>query len=148
MIQLAIKIALILARQFEGCFLTPYLCPAGVPSIGYGSTRYLDGTSVQLTDSPITKAYAEHMLVMSVYTTYLPAVLRLCPNIDSPERLAAIIDFTYNLGSSRLRSSTLRKRILVGAWDMVPDELMKWVNGGGRKLRGLELRREAEASLI
>lgn len=148
MINLAIKVTLELIARFEGCVLTPYLCPAGVPTIGYGSTRYLDGTAVQLTDKPITAAYAKHLLLMSVYVEYLPAVLRLCPTIDQPGTLAAIIDFTYNLGVGRLKASTLRKRILDCSWEDLPTELRKWVWAGGRKLRGLERRREAEIELI
>jgi lysozyme len=79
---------------------------------------------------------------------YLPAVRRLCPNIDTPERLAAILDFTFNLGAGNLASSTLRQRINAGRWDDVPTELRKWVRGGGKVLKGLVLRREAEIELI
>lgn len=88
------------------------------------------------------------MLLHSVRTIYLPAVLKLCPGIDSPERLAAIIDFTFNLGTGRLKSSTLRKRINAGRWNDVPKELRKWTKGGGRVLAGLVKRREAEVSLV
>ena len=148
MIDLALEIAQRLIRRFEGCILSPYLCPAGVATIGYGSTRYEDGSSVSLTDAPITRARAEQMMLRSVLTEYLPAVRKLCPDIDSPDRLAAIIDFTYNLGASRLRASTLRRRINAGEWEAVPAELNKWVYAGGRPLNGLRLRRQAEAALI
>lgn len=88
------------------------------------------------------------MLLHSVQSIYLPAVLRLCPGIDSPERLAAIIDFTFNLGAGNLRASTLRRRINAGRWNDVPKELRKWVKGGGRVLAGLVKRREAESDLV
>lgn len=145
---LAIATAAALCRRFEGLFLSPYLCPAGIPSIGYGSTRYLDGRAVRLTDPPITRAQAERLLLKWIEREYLPAVLRLCHGIGSPERLAAIIDWTYNLGAGNLRSSTLRKRINAGRWAEVPGEVRKWTLGGGVRLRGLVLRREAEAALI
>ena len=48
-----------LCRRFEGLYLRPYLCPAGVPTIGYGSTVYENGMAVQLTDPPITRERAE-----------------------------------------------------------------------------------------
>lgn len=144
----AVVVAQALIRRFEGCILTPYLCPAGVPTIGYGSTRYLDGTAVTLHDAPISKLIAEGLLQGSVERVYLPAVMRLCPGIDSPALLAAIIDFTYNLGTSRLCASTLRRRINAGAWADIPAELRKWVNVGGRRSRGLTLRREAEVSMV
>jgi lysozyme len=142
------EVALALIRRFEGCRLTPYLCPAGIPTIGYGSTHYLDGTAVTLLDPPISKLIAEGLLQASVERLYLPAVRKLCPNIDDPNRLAAIIDFTYNLGMSRLKASTLRQRINEGQWDSVPAELRKWTFARGRKQAGLIRRREAEIALF
>jgi len=140
-------IVALLARRFEGLYLSPYLCPAGVPTIGYGATYYEDGTRVTLFDSPITKERAELLLVWMIETVYMPVVLRLCPGIDCPYRLAAIIDFVFNLGANNLKQSTLRRRINAGDWDAVPAELRKWVRGGGKVLRGLVLRREAEIGL-
>lgn len=143
-----VLIAVLLARRFEGTYLRPYLCPAGVPTIGIGATFYEDGTHVTLLDPPITKERAELLLVMMIQNIYLPAVLRLCPGIDCPYRLAAIIDFAFNLGASNLKQSTLRRRINANDWAAVPVELRKWVRGGGRVLKGLVLRREAEIGLI
>ena len=148
MIELAVAVAAELARRFEGCYLTPYLCPAGVPTIGYGATYYEDGTAVTLLDPAITMARAEALLLWMVRTRYLPTVLRLCPSIDNPQRLAALIDFAFNLGAGRLKASTLRKKVNAGAWGDVPAEIRKWVKGGGRVLRGLVLRREAEVALV
>ena len=148
MIELAILVALALMRRFEGLYLTPYLCPAGVPTIGYGATYYEDGTRVTLHDPTITRERADSLLIWMVRTVYLPQVMRLCPGIDNPNRLAAIIDFTFNLGSGALKNSTLRRKINEGAWDYVPAELRKWVKGGGKVLRGLVIRREAEAVLV
>jgi lysozyme len=147
-IGLAVEVAAALCRRFEGCCLSPYLCPAGIPTIGYGATYYEDGYPVTLHDYPITKEQAEKLLLWMVTTQYLPAVIKLCPSIDNPNRLAAIIDFAYNLGSKQLSNSNLRRKINAGRWDDVPAELKKWVRGGGKVLNGLTLRREAEASLV
>ena len=143
-----VDVATALARRFEGLYLSPYLCPAGVPSIGYGATRYLDGRRVQLTDPPISRETAERLLLVQVRTIYLPAVLRLCPGIGDVQRTAALIDFAFNLGPGALSASTLRRRVNAGQWDLVPAELRKWNRGGGRVLRGLVLRREAEINLL
>ena len=145
---LAVEIAVVLARGFEGLYLSPYLCPAGIPTIGLGATYYESGAPVTLHDPAITRARAEALLLWMIHTRYLPAVLKLCPGVNSPERLAAIIDFTFNLGSGRLKTSTLRKRINAGRWGDVPTELRKWTRGGGRVLRGLVRRREAEILLV
>ena len=144
----SIFIAAKLARHFEGCYLSPYLCPAGVPTIGYGATFYPDGRAVTLKDMPITREYADYMLIWMIKNIYMPAVFKLCQKIDTPERAAALIDFAFNLGVGRLKSSTLRKRVNSGQWVQVPTELRKWNKGGGKVLRGLTLRREAECRLI
>lgn len=145
---LAIEVAKALARRFEGFYPLPYLCPAGVPTIGYGATYYEDGARVTLSDGRITRQRAEQLLAWQLQTVYLPQVHRLCPGIDTPQRLAAIVDFAFNLGAQNLRTSTLRKRINAGIWDDVPAQLLRWNKVGGRVLRGLTLRREAEGVLI
>lgn len=147
---LAISIAAALCRYFEGYLGAPYLCPAGVPTIGYGATYYEDGTRVQMTDPPITRERAEALLRWHIERRYLPQVLAACPGLvhETPERLAAIIDFTFNLGAGNLRASTLRKRINAGDWGDVPNQLMRWNKAGGVVLRGLTRRRQAEARLV
>lgn len=77
----------------------------------------------------------------------LPAVLALCPGVTD-ERLGVLIDFAYNLGVGRLRTSTLRKRVNAERWDLVPAELRKWVLAAGRRLPGLVARRELEITYI
>lgn len=147
-VDLALDVAKALSRRFEGFYSSPYLCPAGVPTIGYGATYYPNGNPVTLHDPAITQSQAEILLAWQLRTVYLPQVIRLCPGIDSPERLAAIVDFTFNLGASALRSSTLRRRINAGQWDDVPAQLLRWNKAGGRVLRGLTARRQAEGALI
>ena len=146
----ALAVALALIRGFEGLYRGPYLCPAGVPTIGYGATYYEDGTRVTLKDPIISAARAEALLLWHVKAVYLPAVLKLCPAIvhETPGRVAALIDWTFNLGAGNLKASTLRKRVNAGRWDDVPTELRKWNKAGGRVLRGLTTRREAEAALV
>lgn len=144
----ALPIVVDLCVRFEGVYLSPYLCPAGVPTIGIGTTRYIDGRAVRLTDPPVTREQALHLLRWQIERTYMPQVVSLCPGIDTPERLAAITDFAYNLGTGALRASTLRRRINDGQWDDVPAQLMRWVFAAGKRLRGLERRRAAEAALI
>lgn len=133
--------------RFEGFSAEPYLCPAGVPTIGYGFTRYPDGRRVQLTDAPMTVEHARQMLRWFILNQYMPAVRRLCPGLEGA-RLGAITDFCFNLGESNLRASTLRKRINGAQWSFVPAELSKWVLAGGRRLPGLIARRAAEAAYI
>lgn len=148
MIDQAMPVALALMRRFEGFYSGPYLCPAGVPTIGYGSTYYESGVRVALTDEPVSKDRAEALLLWAVRTVYLPQVIRLCPGVNDADRLAAIIDFTYNLGGSNLKASTLRRKINEQKWEEAKVELLKWVRGGGRVLKGLVIRRTAESELL
>ena len=63
-------------------------------------------------------------------------------------RLAAIVDFTFNLGAGRIQTSTLRRRINQRDWAAAATELRRWVYGGGKVLPGLVTRREAEAAWL
>jgi lysozyme len=147
-IETAVALAKFLIARFEGFYSTPYLCPAGVPTIGYGFTHYRDGSAVMLSDSPMTRDVADALLDYLIRTKYMLAVMALCKTIDTPERLAAITDFCFNLGYGALRVSTLRQRINASAWTEVPAQLLRWVKAGGRTLPGLVIRRATESSYV
>ena len=78
------------------------------------------------------------------------ATLRFCPVLAAePEgRLAAIVDFTFNLGAGRLQASTLRRRVNQRDWAGTALELRRWIYGGGKVLPGLVLMREVDALLL
>ena len=137
-----------LCKRFEGFRSRPYLCPASVWTIGYGATSYLDGRAVQPTDAPVTQEVAERLLERQIVRVYLPGAMRACPTADTPGRQAALGDFAFNLGLTRLKASTLRKRVLAGDWHGAAAELRKWVRAGVRVLPGLVVRREAEVRLL
>lgn len=141
--------ALALCKHFEGFSAKPYLCPANVWTIGYGSTYYENNRKVTPSDAPVTKERAEELLRYEIAHTYLPGVLRYCPSLAAfPGPLNAAVDFVYNLGVGRLQTSTLRRRLNEHDWDEAKNELKKWVRGGGRILPGLVKRRDAECALI
>lgn len=143
--------AIELAKRFEGFHRVPkhdpnraypYICPAGYPTIGYGHLCKPD-------HPPITEAEAEIYLAQDLQAA-LAATLRYCPVLATePEnRLAAIVDFTFNLGAGRLQTSTLRRRVNQRDWTTAAAELRRWVYGGGKVLPGLVARRHAEGSLL
>ena len=143
-----IKRALPVIARLEGFRSRPYICSAGVWTVGLGSTRYLDGQPVRPTDPPITREHAYALAVEQLRRDYLPAVLRLCPGIDSYDRLAGVLSFTYNVGTGALQASTLRRRINAGDWPGAQAEMRKWVRGGGGILPGLVTRRAVEAGML
>ena len=133
-----------LLRQFEGLRLKPYLCPAGIPTVGYGHT----GPEVTLKSPPITVAFAEQLMQEDAAIAVQTA-LALSPNLAKhPKKLCAIADFCFNLGATRYKASTLRKRVNAEDWEGAAEELAKWVWGGGKKLPGLVARRNLEAQLV
>lgn len=144
-----LQIAVDLCKQFEGFRAKPYLCPAGIPTIGFGSTYYADGKKVTMQDEPMESATAESLLLHELEHTYLPGVLRHCPILATDERkLNAIVDFAYNLGVGRLQTSTLKRKINEQDWEGAQEQLMLWVRGGGKVLPGLVRRRTAESALL
>ncbi len=137
------KWLLALIRKFEGCKLLAYLCPAGVWTIGWGAT----GPDVKK-GLRWTQEQADTRLNKDAVVYWLGAV-KLSPILGSSEtKHAAIADFCYNLGLGRYKASTLKKRIDEGEWEEAAEELGKWVFGGGRRLPGLVLRREAERIVL
>ncbi len=145
----ALAIVVALCIRWEGLRRKPYLCPAGVPTIGVGSTAYADGKRVTLQDPPISEDHAVNLLRLTLCRVYMPATRRYCPPTVLDAKLqAAISDFTYNLGVTRLKGSTLRRKVNAGDMAGARAGLMKWVYGGGKVLPGLVKRRAAEAALI
>lgn len=133
-----------LIRHFEGLRLKRYLCPAGVWTIGYGST----GPDITAKTKPVTPEWAETRMRADAQR-FVREALRASPVLAAhPEKLCVIADFCYNLGSARYKASTLRRRINAERWEEAGDELLKWVWGGGRKLPGLVRRRIAERELL
>lgn len=133
-----------LIRRFEGLRLRAYLCPAGVWTCGYGST----GPDVKA-GVTWTPEVAEQRMRQDAQTA-AGAAIRLSPVLPQhgPGKTAAIGDFIYNLGATRYAGSTLRRKVNAQDWAGAQAELRKWVFGGGVKLPGLVLRREAEARLL
>lgn len=133
-----------LLRRFEGLRLKPYICPAGVPTIGYGHT----GPDVTMSSPPITVEQAEAFLVQDA-EVYIRAVANLSPVLLSDvNKHSAIASFAFNLGTTRYKASTLKRRVDAQDWEGAVDELGKWVWGGGKRLPGLVARRAAEAQLL
>ena len=145
----AVDLAAALCRRFEGFRAKPYICPAGYPTIGYGTVWKPDGTRVTMDDAPVSVELANEWLVSELRNNYMAGVLKASPRlITNPRALAAMTDFAYNLGVARYRASTLRKRINEDDFEGAKVELQKWIRGGGKVLPGLVRRRQAEAALL
>ena len=137
-----------LIKEFEGFRSMPYRCPAGIATIGFGSTRYADGTPVAMTDDPITAIDAEALVLATLNTEYVAAVNRYVQVELNQNQFDACVDFCYNAGAQNFKTSTLLKLINAGDFASAAGEFGKWVHGGGQVLPGLVRRREAERALF
>lgn len=144
-----LALALPVIQAAEGCRLRPYICPAGVPTIGWGSTRYLDGRAVTMRDPAIDRSTADNLLQAEARRA-LAEVARLVKVPMTPGQAAALCSFVYNLGAGRLRSSTLLRRFNAGDAQGAADQFPRWIFGNTppEKLPGLIKRRAAERALF
>ncbi len=128
-----------LIKRFEGFSRTVYFCPAGYPTIGFGHVvkPYEDFSA------GIDEAQAEELLRQDAVIAER-AVLRLISVPLTDGQFDALVSFTYNLGGGALQRSTLRRKINREEHADVPEQFMRWVWAGGRKLKGLVRRRKAE----
>ena len=125
-------------KEFEGCKLTAYKCPAGVWTIGVGHTkgvrqgqRITERTALEYLAQDL-KPCEEAVNNLSVCTTQ--------------GQFDALVDFAFNLGETQLQKSTLLKKIKAGATESeIRYEFSRWVYSNGKKLAGLVKRREWEA---
>jgi lysozyme len=133
--------------QFEGFESKPYVCSGGVDTIGFGSTRYADGTKVKLSDKAITKDEAMELL-MATLGTYEDAIHK---NVIAPinqNQFDALVSFVYNVGAGNFAKSTLLKKLNKADYQGASDEFLRWNRAGGKVLNGLTRRRDAERSLF
>ena len=157
-----LDVAVALCKQFEGLhrlgkdgLIYPYICPAGYATIGWGTVYKPDGSKVTMEHPPITRETADAWLMDELRRVCAPAVMRLCPELfvwsvqnGQWRAFCAIADFTYNLGSGRLQTSTLRRKLRALDWEGAQEQLKLWVRGGGKVLPGLVKRRAAEAAFL
>lgn len=135
---------LALIKLFEGFSPTIYLDAAGLPTIGYG--HLLRPGEAEMFARGISEEAGIALLIKDVQKAE-QAVLRLVHVPLSEGQFDALVSFTFNLGSGALQRSTLRRKVNREEHADVPPEFMRWVWAGGKKLRGLIQRREAEAAL-
>ena len=138
-----------LVKDFEGFSAKAYPDPAtgAEPiTIGYGSTRYADGSKVKMGDV-VTNLEAQRLLLLDLERRY-NAIKNWLPYNINQNQIDAVVSFAYNCGIGAFEKSTLRKKIWANPNDpAIRDEFMKWVRAGGKIMKGLRRRRSAEAKL-
>ena len=136
-----------LIKMFEGFRANAYLCPANVPTIGFGATAWIDGKKVKLGEV-ISMATAEKLLLAD-----LEKRAKVLEGLKvNQNQFDALISFVYNLGAGAFKGSTLFRKVQQNPEDVtIRNEFMKWnkarVGGKLVVLKGLTRRRDAEANL-
>ena len=129
-----------LIKEFEGFRARAYVCPAGVLTIGYGTTRNVYRGQV------ITEQQATHLLYQDV--VHFENEVKKSVKVPLTQyQFDALISFVYNVGSGNFRSSTLLRRLNDSGYSEVPGQLLRWNRAKGRVLEGLTRRRTSEGHL-
>ena len=129
-----------LIKHFESFKSTAYICPAGVLTIGYGTTIGVKRGQV------VTEAQATSLLARDL-KKFEAEVIRLVKVPVTQCQFDALVSFAYNCGAAALASSTLLKLLNARQYHLVPDQFLRWNRGGGRVLAGLTRRRKSEVWL-
>lgn len=126
-------------KQFEGLRLNTYKCPAGVLTIGYGHTKGVR-QNMRITEARAEEFLKEDLRAIEDDITALGLTL-------TQSQFDALVDFVFNLGIARLKSSTLLKKIRAGApAEEIQTEFKRWIYSGKRVMQGLVKRRIWEAT--
>ena len=137
-----------LIKEFEGFRAKPYLCSAGVPTIGYGSTRYTDGTKVSLYDPAITEKEATELFQLTL-VNYEQAVNKVARVELEQHQFDALVSLCYNIGERNFCTSTLVKLLNEGKGaEVVAEQFLRWNKAGGLVISGLTRRRMAEKTMF
>lgn len=137
-----------LLKEVEGFRSKPYLDGAGVPTIGYGSTYYQDGSRVRMTDKAISESVASELLndLVLHYERTVDCYMR--DDITQHE-FDALCVFAYNVGAPQFKTSTLIKKINAYAKpDEIKNQFLRWNKVAGKTDKGLINRRNKEIALF
>lgn len=139
-----------LIKEFEGYSDKAYPDPATKAepfTIGYGSTKYPDGSKVKLGDT-CTKEQASEYLKHEVESICIPVIQKLVTVPLSQNQVDACISFIYNCGATNFKNSTLLILINASKFDLAANEFLRWNKANRKVMAGLTRRREAEKALF
>lgn len=140
-----------LIKKFEGFETKPYQDSAGIPTIGYGTIQYPDGSPVAMTDPEINadEALAYLKFEMNKKTAALALMLQRKPSLH---QAAAMLSLAYNIGSGAFKGSTVLKKFNLGDIPGAAAAFLLWnkatIDGEHVVIPGLQNRRVAERDVF
>ena len=141
------SLGLELIKEFEGFSANAYLCPAKIPTIGYGNTFYEDGRKVKLGEQ-ISKTDALELLEKIVNKDFADKIFPALKVPVAQNQFDAMVSLAYNIGTGSFLKSTLLKKVNAGDFIGASEEFLKWNKSGGKELLGLTRRRKREQDLF
>jgi len=137
----------LLITEFEGFSAKPYLCPAKIPTIGYGNTYYSDGKRVTMLDKEITKVQAFEMF-KTIADRFADKVNKLVTSPLNQNQFNALVSLAYNIGTGNFASSTILKKVNKNHNDTsIELEFKKWNKVNKKEVAGLTKRRLYESKV-
>ena len=141
------NLGLELIKEFEGFSANAYLCPAKIPTIGYGNTFYSDGRKVKLGEQ-ISKSDALELLEIVANKDFADKIFPSIKVKVTQSQFDAMVSLAYNIGVGAFLKSTLLKKVNAGDFIGASEEFLKWNKSGGKELLGLTRRRKREQDLF
>ncbi len=141
------EVGIQLIKRFEGCKLKPYLCPAKFWTVGYGHVLGNGATLAEADNRTFTKEEVD-VLLRTDLARFERGVLRYCTVHLTQSQFDALVSWAYNLGLGTLQRSTMRQKILRQDGEAASKELLKYDKVGGKAIKGLTRRRQAEYRLF
>ncbi|MCT7499471.1 lysozyme [Aliarcobacter cryaerophilus] len=136
-----------LIKEFEGFSANAYLCPAKIPTIGYGNTFWEDGRKVRIGEQ-ISKSKALELLEFVANKDFADKIFPLIKVEVNQNQFDAMVSLAYNIGVGAFSNSTLLKRVNAKDFIGAGNEFLKWDKSGGKPLLGLTRRRQREKELF
>lgn len=136
-----------LIKEFEGFSSVAYLCPAKIPTIGYGNTFWEDGRKVRIGEQ-ISKSKALELLEFVANKDFADKIFPLIKVEVNQNQFDAMVSLAYNIGVGAFSNSTLLKRVNAKDFIGAGNEFLKWDKSGGKPLSGLTRRRQREKELF
>ena len=124
-----------LIKEFEGFSANAYLCPAKIPTIGYGNTFWEDGRKVKLGEQ-ISKTDALELLEKIVNKDFADKIFPAIKVPVAQNQFDAMCSLAYNIGTGSFLKSTLLKKVNAGDFIGASEEFLKWNKSGGKELLG------------
>lgn len=128
-------------KYLEGCKLTSYLCPAGVWTRGYGHTKKAKPGQTITQEQAVTDLFEDILPIERALTDIFGDELH-------QHEFDAVVLFVFNIGLRKFRESTMFKLLLDGKNARAADEFPRWINAGGKPLKGLVIRRDIERRMF